>query len=317
MFGSTKIPHLFHLLDMETLDATIIQYLFSRADYYLTESLQPDAVFDLLKGKIVTSLFFEPSTRTRISFEIAAKQLGAICLSPHMATSATVKGESLLDTVHTYEAMGTDIFIVRHADNNTAQFIASELFSNASIINGGDGNNQHPSQALLDLYTIQKHKPLFTELKVAIIGDIMHSRVARSLIMGLKIMGTESIHLIAPPTLISEDYETLGVKVFEDIEKGLEDVDVIVTLRIQKERMEAAALPDPDKFHKEYGLTKARLNYAKPNAIVMHPGPVIRGIEIDSDVADGPQSVILEQVTNGVSMRMAIMDTVIHAKKVG
>ena len=223
---------------METLSKENIYFFFERTDYFLKEGLQDHNTFDTLQGRIVTNLFFEPSTRTRASFEIAAKRLGAIILNPQMETSATAKGESLLDTIHTYEAMGTDIFVVRHSDNNTAQFIAAELISQANIINGGDGNNQHPTQALLDLYTIHKHKPDFPNLSVAIIGDILHSRVARSLIDGLKIMGAEDIRLIAPKELLPTNVSHLGVKLFSDLQSGLAEADVIMTLRIQKERME-------------------------------------------------------------------------------
>lgn len=309
MLGDNFSPHLRHLLGMDSLDEKTIRFLFSRTDHFLQEGMNNNAMYNTLNGKIVTNLFFEPSTRTRISFEIAAKRLGAISLNPDMNTSATVKGESLLDTVHTFEAMGTDIFIIRHADNNTAQFVASELNSDAAVINGGDGYNEHPTQALLDLYTIQKHKSNFKEISIAIIGDILHSRVARSLVSGLKIMGTKDIRLIAPETLIPVDFHSSDLNIFHSINEGIRNCDVVVALRIQKERIETSSLPDPTRFHREFGLTNERLQFAKPDAIVMHPGPIIRGIEIDSDVADGAQSVILEQVTNGVAIRMAVMDT--------
>lgn len=310
-----NVPFMRHLLGMETLDRSTIEFLFERANFFLNSCLREQGMLDILKGKIVANLFFEPSTRTRVSFEIAAKRLGAITLNPHMASSATVKGESLLDTIHVFEKMGTEIFVIRHSDNNTAQFIASELSGNACIINGGDGDNQHPSQALLDLFTIQRYKPDFANLAVAIVGDVMHSRVARSLIEGLKIMGTTKIHLIAPQALIPPNHAELGVSIFNSMVEGLAGCDVVMALRIQKERIEAAALPNPEKFHNEYGLTTERLAFANPDAIVMHPGPMNRGIEIDSDVADGPQSVIAEQVINGVAMRMAIMDTLIQNKQ--
>ncbi len=301
-------PSLRHLVDMDSLDLETITYLFDSAEQFLSSCLEKDAVLKTLVGKIVTNLFFESSTRSRNSFFIAAKRLGAIVVNPDMSTLATAKGESLIDTVHSFEAMGTSLFVIRHSDNNTAAFIAAELSTNASVINAGDGDNQHPTQALLDLFTIHRHKPNFSELKVAIIGDILHSRVARSLIEGLKIMGVAGIRLIAPEALVPTDAEQLGVDVFHTMEEGLQDIDVVVALRIQKERMQEALMPDPDKFYQHYGLTPTTLAFAKPDAIVMHPGPINRGVEIDSSVADGPQSVILEQVLNGVAMRMAIMD---------
>lgn len=305
-------PVLQHLIDMESLDLKTIHYLFNRAEKFLTGCLAKNCLLKSLSGKIITNLFFEPSTRSRNSFIVAAERLGAIVLNPSMDALATVKGESLIDTIHTFESIGTSLFVIRHSHNNTASFVATELLTDAAVINAGDGDNQHPSQALLDLFTIQRHKPNFQQLKVAIIGDILHSRVARSLIRGLNIMGTASIRLIAPETLVPNDIGQLHVEVFPNLEKGLEDVDVVVTLRIQKERMQEALIPAPDKFYQEFGLTPASLAYAKPDAIVMHPGPINRNVEIASSVADGPQSVILEQVRNGVAMRMAIMDCLLN-----
>lgn len=305
-------PRIQHLIDMESLNLNTITYLFDSAEQFLTNCIDKRCELKLLSGRLVTNLFFESSTRSRNSFIIATKQLGAMVLNPNMSSLATVKGESLIDTIHTFEAMGTSLFVIRHTDNNTAAFVASELSTDASIINAGDGDNQHPTQALLDLLTIHRHKPDFTELKVAIIGDILHSRVARSLIEGLSIMGTTAIRLVAPEALVPDDVDHVDVAVFHTLEEGLQDVDVVVALRIQKERMQEAAIPDPDKFFQEYGLTPATLAYAKQDAIVMHPGPINRGVEIDSSVADGPQSVILEQVRNGVAMRMAIMDCLLN-----
>ena len=226
-----------------------------------------------------------------------------------MKTSSTVKGESLLDTIHNFEALGTDIFVIRHADNNTAHFVSSELLSTASVINAGDGDNQHPTQGLLDLLTIHQYKPDFTELSLAIVGDIAHSRVARSLIAGLQIMGTTDIRLIAPESLVPDDAAQLGVRISHSLKDGLRDTDVVMALRIQKERMQEAFIPNPDKFFNEFGLTEKTIRYAKPDAIVMHPGPMNRGVEIESSVADGKQSVILQQVRNGIAMRMAIFDS--------
>jgi aspartate carbamoyltransferase catalytic subunit len=302
----SKLP-IKHLIDMSALTSDIILDIFQRTQYF-SRQCKKGNVLKTLADKQIINLFFEASTRTSNSFTIAAKRLGAILLNPTMSLSATAKGESLLDTIYTLEAMGTNLFVIRHCANHTAQFLASELKTHAAIINAGDGNNHHPTQGLLDLFTIQQHKPDFTAIKVAILGDILHSRVARSLIEGLKIMGTRDICIIAPASLTPPDNESYHVNVSDSVEAGLKDADVIVTLRLQKERMQSAILPDPETYYQEYGLTAQRLAFAKPDAIVMHPGPINRGVEIDSSVADGPQSVILEQVQNGIALRMAVMD---------
>lgn len=306
-----KLP-LQHLVDMASLDRKMIESLFEHAQYFLDNSLNKGVTLKNLTDKVIVNLSFEPSTRTRNSFSLAAKRLSALLLNPYMGESATTKGESLLDTIHTLEAMGADLFVVRHSDNNTASFITTELNSDAAVINAGDGNNQHPTQCLLDLFTISRHKKSFTDIKVAIIGDILHSRVARSLVEGLQIMGTEDIHLICPEALAPAEPDRYPGTIFHSLKDGLQGVDVIVALRIQKERMQAASMPDPDRFYQQYGLTPATLAFAKPDAIVMHPGPMNRGVEIDSSVADGPQSVILEQVRNGVAIRMAVMDALLN-----
>jgi len=306
----TDRPYLRHLLGMEIIDTRIIRHLFKRTQFFLENSLETRAILDLLHGRFVASLFFEPSTRTRVSFEVASRKLGAFVLSPNMQHSATVKGESLLDTIHVFEELGVDIFVVRHPDNNTSEFVASELNSRAAIINAGDGNNQHPSQALLDLFTIYRHKKDFTKLSVAIIGDIAHSRVARSLIEGLRILGTTDIRLVAPKNLLDTQFADAGVSLFHKIDGSIDSCDVVMTLRLQRERMDSAAMPDPERFFQDFGLTAERLAQAKADAIVMHPGPLNRGIEIASEVADGPHSVILEQIRNGCAMRMALLETV-------
>lgn len=304
-----------HLVDMEALTSESITQILDKAQEYLVDCLANNAVLTTLKGRLVIILFFEPSTRTLNSFSLAAQRLSAIVLSPNMGTSATVKGESLLDTIHTFEAMGAELFIIRHADNNTAQFIASELNSPASVINAGDGDNQHPTQGLLDLLTIRQYKQNFKRLTVSIIGDIAHSRVARSLIQGLKIMGTEDIRLIAPESLLPDDIEQLRVKVFHSLRQGLPNSDVVVALRIQKERMQQADIPNTQKFYRQFGLTAETIALAKPDAIIMHPGPMNRGVEIDSQVADGQRSAILQQVRNGVAVRMALMDILLTKLK--
>ena len=253
------------------------------------------------------NLFFENSTRTRTTFEIAAKKLGAEVINMNIATSATSKGESLLDTIRNLEAMFVDAFIVRHSVSGAAHFIAQQTASHISVINAGDGQHAHPTQAMLDMFTIRQHKSDFSKLRVAIIGDILHSRVARSEIHALNILGVKEVRVIAPKTLLPAEIESLGVTVSHDLREGLQDIDVIMMLRLQKERMTSALLPSESEYFNCFGLTPDKLKFAKSNAIVMHPGPINRGVEIDSMVADGNQSVILQQVSNGVAVRMAVM----------
>ncbi|MFZ1325562.1 MAG: aspartate carbamoyltransferase catalytic subunit [Candidatus Contendobacter sp.] len=260
-----------------------------------------------LHGKTVVNLFFEASTRTCTTFELAAKRLSADVLTLNIATSSAVKGETLLDTLRNIEAMQCDMFVVRHQQSGAAAFIAQQVKPHIAVLNAGDGCHAHPTQAMLDVFTIRRHKPDFPQLQIAIVGDILHSRVARSLIHALSILGAGEIRVIAPRTLLPPAVGTLGVRVFHQPQDGLRDVDVVVMLRLQKERMEGALLPSEQEFFQRYGLTRERLALAKPDVLVMHPGPINRGVEIDSRVADGPQSVILEQVTNGIAVRMAIM----------
>lgn len=228
-------------------------------------------------------------------------------LNLNISTSATSKGESLSDTLQNLEAMASDMFVVRHSQSGAPHFIAESVTPNVSIINAGDGRHAHPTQAMLDMLTIRQHKGSFEGLTVAIVGDILHSRVARSQIRALNTLGVSEVRVIAPNTLLPVDIESLGAKVFSTMEAGLNGVDVIIMLRLQKERMEGALLPSEHEFYELYGLTTEKLKYAKPDAIVMHPGPINRGVEIESAVADGPQSVILNQVTNGIAVRMAVM----------
>jgi len=301
-----------HLITMENLDEKRIKSLISDAKDYLHQLSKKDFICNKLSGKVVTTLFFEPSTRTRYAFVLAAQRLGALVLNPNLGSASIQKGETLIDTVRTFEAMGTNAFVIRHPDNNVAGYIASELMSSTSIINAGDGSNQHPTQTLLDLFTISQYKSDFKKLKVAIVGDIAHARVTHSLVEGLKIMQTEEIRLVAPEPFLPEDINEWDVDVFDSLEAGLDDVDVIYTVRIQKERMDQEQLPDNEKFFNKFGITTDALSFAKPEAIVMHPGPMNRGVEIESMVADGPQSVILNQVRNGVAMRMAILETLLN-----
>ena len=257
-----------------------------------------------LRGKTAVNLFFEPSTRTRTSFELAAKRLSTDVINFSVPTSSVVKGESLIDTALTVQALGADFIILRHPSAGVPHLLARKL--RASVINAGDGTNEHPTQALLDAFTIQEKKGGIEGLDIAIVGDIMHSRVAKSNIYSLTKLGAK-IRLIGPPTLIPEEMKEIGVGVFHTMEKGLKDVDVVMMLRIQMERQGKGFFPSTEEYSKNWGLTPERLSLAKDDAIVMHPGPMNRGIEIASEIADGPQSVILEQVTNGLAVRMAVM----------
>ena len=297
-----------HLISMESLDQGSISGLLERANHFLEYFVNKNAATDSLRGKIVANLFFEPSTRTRNSFEIAAHRLGAMSLNPEMQSSAVTKGESMRDTLQTFEAMGASILVVRHQESGIMDWMAEHVQDSTAIINAGDGTNQHPTQALIDLLTIQQHKPDFKSLTVTIIGDILHSRVAHSLINGLQTMQVGAIRLVGPKNLMPDDIKGNNISVTDSMDEGLKNSDVIVCLRVQKERIAKENIPDEKTFHQQYGLTEARLKLAKPDAIVMHPGPMNRNVEIASNVADGPQSVILEQVRNGVAIRMAVMD---------
>ena len=257
-----------------------------------------------LRGRTVFNLFFEPSTRTLTSFELAAKRLSTDVVNFSVPTSSVVKGETLLDTINTIGSYGVDYIVIRHASSGVPHFIAEH--SDASVINAGDGINEHPTQALLDAFTIKEKKDTFDGLKIAIVGDILHSRVAKSNIYCLKELGAD-VRLIAPPTFIPGHLDSLDVKVFYDMDEGLKGVDVVMMLRIQMERQGGGFIPSNDEYSRLWGLTKERLSFADPEVIVMHPGPMNRGIEITSEVADDENSVILEQVTNGVAVRMAVL----------
>jgi aspartate carbamoyltransferase catalytic subunit len=265
-----------------------------------------------LRGKTVVSLFFEPSTRTKTSFALAAKRLSADFVNFSVSTSSVVKGESIRDTALTIQALGADFVVIRHGSSGVPHFLSSIL--DMSVINAGDGANEHPTQALLDLFTIQSHKKRFKGLTVAIVGDIAHSRVAKSNIYALNKLGAQ-VRLICPPTLTPAGIEKLGVEVFHSMDEGVKKTDVIMTLRLQLERQSKGFLPSLKEYYKLYGLTTERLKLAKHNAMVMHPGPMNRGVEIGSAVADGPQSVILEQVTNGLAVRMAVLYLLAGVKK--
>lgn len=296
-----------HFLTTEGLSKTLLLDILDHAESFAGVGGRAVKKAPLLRGKTIVNLFFEPSTRTLTTFELAAKRLSADVLNINIAQSATSKGESLQDTLQTLEAMHCDMFVVRHGSSGAAHFIANQVSSRIRIINAGDGNHAHPTQAMLDMFTIRRHKPDFSVLKVAIVGDILHSRVARSEIHALTTLGVNEVRVIAPLTLLPAKVESLGVHVFHELETGLEDVDVVIMLRLQRERMRNALLPSEHEFFSSYGLTEKKLGAAKDDAIVMHPGPINRGVEIDTHVADGERSVILQQVSHGIAVRMAVM----------
>lgn len=303
--------HIRHFIGVEGLTKAQLMAIIEKANGYLTDNDgRPNSIKNSneLEGYTVMNLFFENSTRTRTTFEVAEKRLGANVLNLDIARSSTSKGESLRDTLWNLEAMTADIFVVRHSASGTAHFMATEVTPNIAIINGGDGWHAHPTQAMLDMLTIYREaKKPFEELSVAIIGDIKHSRVARSDISALQTLGVKDIRVIAPKTLLPKGIERYGVQVFNDIDKGVVDCDVLIGLRIQNERIGSPLLPSTSEYFKMYGITPERLALAKPNALVMHPGPMNRGVEIASSVADGEQSVILKQVNNGIAVRMAVL----------
>ena len=299
-----------HLLSIEGLPKEILLQILDTARPFVSVTEREVKKVPLLRGKSIFNLFFEPSTRTRTTFEIAAKRLSADVINLNIATSSQTKGETLLDTVANLSAMHADMFIVRHAQSGAAHLIARHVGEEVHVINAGDGRHAHPTQALLDMFTIREYKGAFTDLRVAIVGDILHSRVARSEIHALTTLGVPEVRVIGPRTLLPTQVSQLGVHVYHDMEEGLRDVDVVMMLRLQSERMNGALLPSAEEFFKYYGLTPEKLAHAKPDAIVMHPGPMNRGVEIESSVADGRQSVILPQVTFGIAVRMAVMSIV-------
>lgn len=302
-----------HFLSIEDLPRALLVEILDNAERFAVVGDRAVKSVPLLRGKTVVNLFFEPSTRTRTTFELAAKRLSADVMNLNIEASATRKGESLSDTLRTLEAMQTDMFIVRHQMSGAPEFIARQVADGTSVINAGDGQHAHPTQAMLDMFTIRRHKPNFHELVVAIVGDIAHSRVARSEIDALRILGVPEIRVVGPRTLLPVGIERLGVKVFHDLDRGLDGADVIIMLRLQQERMQSALLPSGHEYFLTYGLTPARLRKAAPDCIVMHPGPINRGVEIDSSVADGERSVILQQVTHGIAVRMAVMSMAVGA----
>jgi aspartate carbamoyltransferase catalytic subunit len=296
-----------HLLTIEGLSAGMIHSILDTAESFVGIGEREVKKVPLLRGKAIFNLFFEPSTRTRTTFEIAAKRLSADVVNLNIGASSQSKGETLLDTVDNLSAMGADMFVVRHSESGAAHFIARHVAPHIRVINAGDGRHAHPTQGLLDVFTIRRHKKDFTKLRIAIVGDIMHSRVARSEINALIALGVPDLRVVGPRTLLPKGVEGMGVKVYHNMEQGLKDVDVVMMLRLQNERMSGAYLPSSQEYFKYYGLTAGKLALARPDAIVMHPGPMNRGVEIDSAVADGKQAVILPQVTYGIAVRMAVM----------
>ena len=302
-----KNGELHHLLSIEGLPADILRQILDTAESFVGVTEREVKKVPLLRGQAIFNLFFEPSTRTRTTFEIAAKRLSADVINLAINVSSTSKGESMLDTVANLSAMQADMFIVRHAQSGAPYLIARHVSPDIHVVNAGDGRHSHPTQGLLDMFTVRRYKKDFTQLRVAIVGDVLHSRVARSQIHALTTLGVPELRVIGPKTLLPSHVEDLGVQVYHDMAKGLKDVDVVMMLRLQNERMQGAFLPSPQEFFKSYGLTADKLALAKPDAIVLHPGPMNRGVEIDSSVADGKQSVILPQVTFGIAIRMAVM----------
>ena len=301
---------LIHLLSIEGLPREVLVQILDTAGTFLSVNDREVKKVPLLRGKSVFNLFFENSTRTRTTFEIAAKRLSADVLNLDIARSSAAKGESLLDTIANLSAMHADMFVVRHSESGAPYLIAKHCAPHVRVVNAGDGRHAHPTQGLLDLYTIRHYKPALRELTVAIIGDIVHSRVARSDIHALSIMGVPEIRAVGPKTLVPADLRAMGVRVCHDLAEGLRDADVVIMLRLQNERMSGALLPSAGEFAKSWGLTPDKLALARPDAIVMHPGPINRGVEIDSAVADGAHSVILPQVTFGIAVRMAVMSII-------
>lgn len=296
-----------HFLSIDGLSKQLLEEILDTAESFAGVGGRAVKKVPLLRGITVVNLFFEASTRTRTTFELAAKRLSADILNINIEASATSKGESLLDTLRNLQAMHCDMFIVRHANAGAPEFIARHVAPHISVINAGDGRHSHPTQAMLDMFTIRKYKPDFKNLSVAIVGDVLHSRVARSELHALRILGVKDVRVVGPKTLIPVGIEELGATVFHQLEEGIDGVDVVMMLRLQSERMTGGLLPSKYEYFRSYGLTNKRLKAAKRDAIVMHPGPINRGVEMDSQVADGNQSVILQQVSHGIAIRMATM----------
>jgi aspartate carbamoyltransferase catalytic subunit len=300
-----------HLTTLEHLPRETIERLLDRAEYMRDGCAHGTRKLELLAGRTILNLFFEPSTRTRTSFELAARRLGADVINFDIGFSSTSKGEALFDTLHTLEAMHLDAIVVRHKVSGTPEELVRHAMSGVSVVNAGDGNRAHPTQGLLDALTIRQHRPDFSKLTVVICGDVKHSRVARSDVHALSALGKKEIRLCSPHALMPSADEFPRCVITDDFDAAIEGADVVIMLRLQKERMAATDLPDEAAYFTRYGLDNRRLERAARGALVMHPGPINRGIEIASEVADGPQSRILEQVGNGVFVRMAVLAEVL------
>ncbi|QXL84431.1 aspartate carbamoyltransferase catalytic subunit [Comamonas sp. NLF-1-9] len=298
---------LIHLLSLDRLPRDILTHILDTATSFVGMNEREVKKVPLLRGKSVFNLFFENSTRTRTTFDIAAKRLSADVFTLDIGRSSTSKGETLLDTVDNLSAMAADLFVVRHSQSGAPYLIAQHVAPHVHVVNAGDGWHSHPTQGLLDMYTIRHYKQDFSNLVVAIVGDVLHSRVARSDIHALKVLGCPEVRVVGPRTLAPASFESMGTRVFDNLQDGIKGADVIIMLRLQNERMSGALLPSREEYFKTFGLTPEKLAWAKPDAIVMHPGPINRGVEIDSAVADGPQAVILSQVAFGIAVRMAVM----------
>ena len=310
------MPHekLQHLLTLDGLSAATITRLLDAAEELCPHAHGGTTLRSTLAGRTVCTLFFEPSTRTRSSFQLAATRLGADTLGFDVMASSAKKGETALDTMRNLEAMGVDCFIVRHADNGAVAALAAGARDTTHFINAGDGRSAHPTQGLLDMLTLRQRKGAdFSKLKIAIVGDVRHSRVARSDIHALRALGAGEIRVCGPAALLPDDGTLAGCRVLHDLDRALEGVDVVMMLRLQRERMQEGLVDSLEQYFQQFGLTTARLRGARPDAIVMHPGPMNRGVEISDEVADGAQSVILDQVANGVAVRMAVMRELLGA----
>jgi aspartate carbamoyltransferase catalytic subunit len=296
-----------HLLTLDGLPASLLHTLLERARGYVRPADAPAPRGRALEGRTVANLFLEPSTRTRVSFELAARRLGADVVNVESTGASIVKGETLLDTVHTIESMSTDIFVIRTAESGAPGRVADQVGDRVAVVSGGESHLSHPTQGLLDALTIMQRKPELDRLVVCIVGDIAHSRVARSATQALRTLGVRELRLVAPAELMPDPEEFAGSVRFTDLDDALEGADVVMALRIQKERMAQAEIPDQDFYRARFGLSRERMKRARPDAIVMHPGPMNRGVEIESDLADSAQSVIRTQVANGVAVRMAVL----------
>jgi aspartate carbamoyltransferase catalytic subunit len=299
-----------HLITLDGLTRDALTAILDRAESYRRLPGQPAYEGRELAGMTLANLFFEPSTRTRASFDLASRRLGAHVLNLDLQSSSRAKGETLLDTIYTLEAMNTDVFVIRDSEPGMPEFLIDHVAPHVSVISAGEAHVSHPTQGLLDVLTIRTHKRRFAGLKIAIVGDIKHSRVARSTAHALTTLGAADLRLIAPESLLPAEIEFHGAQRFTRIEDGIAGADVVMMLRIQKERMAKAASLDDAAYFRDFGLTAQRLKLASPSVLVMHPGPMNRGVEIASDVADGPHSVIREQVNNGVAVRMAVLASI-------